>query len=639
MGGGAASDDLSGLQLPPVVVDALVNLQRMVTLLLFLAEGDGAIKATVGGSREVIACLLRTVRPAPYSLLHHAAFAPIVLKALKALKLLSSDPVTVEVLDACGALGTLVPFLVRESLPQAAPGAVPMLGAAPSSSGGVAGAARPTLAATAGPAAAASSSATVVMVKTPLASTSSSRGPVGLSAAAARGGHTAPGAAAAAPASGALRGGASEGGVGGSSPLRSKEVAVFILHIVFNMCRVNAKRQAAAAAAGVIPVLTAVLQSRSNPLRPLALPVFCDLAHAGAKTRQLMWESGSVPLLVSLLASDLYWATHALNALADWVTQDPSKRLAGVLERPASQDALLRLFINSAADGGSSAAAAGAAASMLLGGAGAARGGAALALPRASGGGGGGGSGTYAQTVLPHLLTLLDRVPRLASSLAAREDWCAVLLARLNRCAESKVGQGLLMTGHVTSLGRVAVSAEKGGDGQHAHGAAGSASVTHTAHPHSHTQSVFSGVGPGSATSGSGATVAAGMLVMVEDARVVKLLLALLRVLFEASAHAPGEASPGPGTAGGGSAASSSAGGPAAGFVPGAAASAVSAVSASEQLQRLQRQRDWLLAWDAARTVERLAVAAQASGRVMLLSLTDSLLAAFRAVLAPAPAQ
>jgi hypothetical protein len=439
-----------------------------------------------------------------------------------------------------------------------------------------------------------------------------------------------------------LLGGASDGGVAGSSPLRSKEVAVFILHIVFNMCRVNAKRQAAAAAAGVIPVLTAVLQSRSNPLRPLALPVFCDLAHAGAKTRQLMWESGSVPLLVSLLASDLYWATHALNALADWVTQDPSKRLAGVLERPASQDALLRLFINSAADGGSSAAAAGAAASMLLGGAGAARESAAFALPRASGGGGGGGSGTYAQTVLPHLLTLLDRVPRLASSLAAREDWCAVLFARLNRCAESRVGQGLLMTGHVTSLGRVAVSAEKGGDGQHAHGTAGSTSVTHTAHPHSHTQSVFSGVGPGSATSGSGsgATVAAGMLVMVEDARVVKLLLALLRVLFEASAHAPGEASPGPSAAGAGSAASTSAGGPAVGFVPGAGApAAASAISASEQQQRLQRQRDWLLAWDAPRTVERLAVAAQASGRVMLLSLTDSLLAAFRAVLAPAPAQ
>lgn len=85
---------------------------------------------------------------------------------------------------------------------------------------------------------------------------------------------------------------------------------------LYNLCRLNKPRQRIAAEAGAIGPLVAICR-RDTPVRQLARPIICELAHGDAATRKLLWPHGGPQIYVELLA-DPYWAAPALEAIAAW---------------------------------------------------------------------------------------------------------------------------------------------------------------------------------------------------------------------------------------------------------------------------------------------------------------------------------
>ena len=85
---------------------------------------------------------------------------------------------------------------------------------------------------------------------------------------------------------------------------------------LYNLCRLNKPRQRIAAEAGAIGPLVAICR-RDTPVRQLARPIICELAHGDAATRKLLWPHGGPQIYVELLL-DPYWAAPALEAIAAW---------------------------------------------------------------------------------------------------------------------------------------------------------------------------------------------------------------------------------------------------------------------------------------------------------------------------------
>ena len=89
-----------------------------------------------------------------------------------------------------------------------------------------------------------------------------------------------------------------------------------VLPSMFNLCRVNRKRQELAATCGLIPHLQQVIEDNSH-LRQFALPIICELAHNTNYCRDELWKNNGVVFYINLL-QEKYWQTFALNALAIW---------------------------------------------------------------------------------------------------------------------------------------------------------------------------------------------------------------------------------------------------------------------------------------------------------------------------------
>ena len=361
----------------PAVAVALANLALMTDLLSVFAQGDAMVKVAVAAPAAV-AALLRMLRPAPYALLHQPVYSHAVLGALKALRFMSMDPQALEVLHTVGAVATLVPFLVRETgLRGGSGGTGPSMG-------------RSTWSSSTGASLHASS---LSGGGDPVAYSSSSGGGGGRRALHVLGGTGRVGSAAVIAASRAVsahsHAATMSGALGGdralatASAYSSKEVQSHVLHTLFNLCRVNKSRQAAAALAGIIPPLQAVV-ANGGILKPLAVPILCDLAHAGSRTRTLLWEADGVSGYVGMLGLD-YWHTHALNALAAWAALDAT-RVQSVLLRPESLAAITRLLATST---------------------------------------------VYLEQILLSLAGLLDKCPAVAADLAASDGFVRELVRRL----------------------------------------------------------------------------------------------------------------------------------------------------------------------------------------------------------------
>ncbi|XP_020886125.1 MAP3K epsilon protein kinase 1 isoform X1 [Arabidopsis lyrata subsp. lyrata] len=112
-----------------------------------------------------------------------------------------------------------------------------------------------------------------------------------------------------------------------------------VLSALFNLCKINKRRQEQAAENGIIPHLMLFIMSDS-PLKQYALPLLCDMAHASRNSREQLRAHGGLDVYLSLL-DDEYWSVIALDSIAVCLAQDNDNRK--VEQALLKQDAIQKL--------------------------------------------------------------------------------------------------------------------------------------------------------------------------------------------------------------------------------------------------------------------------------------------------------
>uniref|UniRef100_A0A0D9WAP2 non-specific serine/threonine protein kinase n=1 Tax=Leersia perrieri TaxID=77586 RepID=A0A0D9WAP2_9ORYZ len=97
-----------------------------------------------------------------------------------------------------------------------------------------------------------------------------------------------------------------------------------VLNALFNLCKINKRRQEQAAENGIIPHLMNFVMSDS-PLRQYALPLLCDMAHASRNSREQLRAHGGLDVYLNLLEDDA-WASTALESIAVCLSHDNDLR-------------------------------------------------------------------------------------------------------------------------------------------------------------------------------------------------------------------------------------------------------------------------------------------------------------------------
>ncbi|GKV21312.1 hypothetical protein SLEP1_g31304 [Rubroshorea leprosula] len=97
-----------------------------------------------------------------------------------------------------------------------------------------------------------------------------------------------------------------------------------VLHALFNLCKINKRRQEQAAENGIIPHLMNFIISDS-PLKQYALPLLCDMAHASRNSREQLRAHGGLDVYLSLL-DDEVWSVTALDSIAVCLAHDNDNR-------------------------------------------------------------------------------------------------------------------------------------------------------------------------------------------------------------------------------------------------------------------------------------------------------------------------
>ncbi|KAI5582154.1 hypothetical protein BDE02_07G067200 [Populus trichocarpa] len=93
-----------------------------------------------------------------------------------------------------------------------------------------------------------------------------------------------------------------------------------VLNALFNLCKINKRRQEQAAENGIIPHLMNFIMSDS-PLKSHALPLLCDMAHASRNSREQLRAHGGLDVYLSLL-DDVVWSVTALDSIAVCLAHD-----------------------------------------------------------------------------------------------------------------------------------------------------------------------------------------------------------------------------------------------------------------------------------------------------------------------------
>ncbi|KAI0243485.1 Protein kinase of the Mitotic Exit Network, partial [Massospora cicadina] len=120
------------------------------------------------------------------------------------------------------------------------------------------------------------------------------------------------------------------------------EICNQVLNTLYNLCRINKHRQELAAQAGIIPHLQQIVAINS-PLKQFALPVLCDMAHAGKVCRRLLWKNHGLQFYLGLLR-DPNWQTNGLEAILVWLQED-AREVEAVLVEATHLDILVRAFV------------------------------------------------------------------------------------------------------------------------------------------------------------------------------------------------------------------------------------------------------------------------------------------------------
>uniref|UniRef100_A0A7N0UKV2 Uncharacterized protein n=1 Tax=Kalanchoe fedtschenkoi TaxID=63787 RepID=A0A7N0UKV2_KALFE len=97
-----------------------------------------------------------------------------------------------------------------------------------------------------------------------------------------------------------------------------------VLNALFNLCKINKRRQEQAAENGIIPHLMQFIISDS-PIKQYALPLLFDMAHASRNSREQLRAHGGLDVYLSLL-NDEYWSVTALDSIAVCLAHDNDNR-------------------------------------------------------------------------------------------------------------------------------------------------------------------------------------------------------------------------------------------------------------------------------------------------------------------------
>ncbi|CAI0378084.1 unnamed protein product [Linum tenue] len=97
-----------------------------------------------------------------------------------------------------------------------------------------------------------------------------------------------------------------------------------VLHALFNLCKINKRRQEQAAENGIIPHLMNFIMQGSR-LKQYALPLLCDMAHASRNSREQLRAHGGLDVYLSLL-DDASWSVTALDSIAVCLAHDNDNR-------------------------------------------------------------------------------------------------------------------------------------------------------------------------------------------------------------------------------------------------------------------------------------------------------------------------
>ncbi|XP_017235006.1 MAP3K epsilon protein kinase 1-like isoform X4 [Daucus carota subsp. sativus] len=116
-----------------------------------------------------------------------------------------------------------------------------------------------------------------------------------------------------------------------------------VLNALFNLCKINKRRQEQAAENGVIPHLMYFIMSAS-PLKQYALPLLCDMAHASRNAREQLISHGGLDVYLSLLDDEL-WSVTALDSIAICLAHDnDNKRVEQSLLKKEAVQKLVNFF-------------------------------------------------------------------------------------------------------------------------------------------------------------------------------------------------------------------------------------------------------------------------------------------------------
>ncbi|KAL2329130.1 hypothetical protein Fmac_022557 [Flemingia macrophylla] len=97
-----------------------------------------------------------------------------------------------------------------------------------------------------------------------------------------------------------------------------------VLNALFNLCKINKRRQEQAAENGIIPHLMQFITSKS-PLKQYALPLLCDMAHASRNSREQLRAHGGLDVYLNLLEDEI-WSVTALDSIAVCLAHDNDNR-------------------------------------------------------------------------------------------------------------------------------------------------------------------------------------------------------------------------------------------------------------------------------------------------------------------------
>ncbi|XP_023642003.1 MAP3K epsilon protein kinase 2 isoform X2 [Capsella rubella] len=117
-----------------------------------------------------------------------------------------------------------------------------------------------------------------------------------------------------------------------------------VLSALFNLCKINKRRQEQAAENGIIPHLMFFIMS-DCPLKQYALPLLCDMAHASRNSREQLRAHGGLDVYLSLL-DDEYWSVIALDSIAVCLAQDIDHKVEQAFLKKDAIQKLVNFFQN-----------------------------------------------------------------------------------------------------------------------------------------------------------------------------------------------------------------------------------------------------------------------------------------------------